>query len=162
MINRILQSDIDLAHRLIEARHTDEEIIGTLVRRKIERQKAEQLLAALRSGAHVDPEVEINYEVGKVPAEIPQAEPAEDSRQYQRAHRSSSHGVGGKKWALWLLIVLVVAGAIAFLLFSGGEIQPEENPPGEAAPAIEIADPGQAPPAPTKAPKPATAPSTNQ
>src|SRR5262249_3957399 len=56
MTNDILQSDIDLARKLLDARRSSEEIVAALGYRGINRDRAEQLIAALQAGKTVEPD----------------------------------------------------------------------------------------------------------
>jgi hypothetical protein len=167
MTNQLLQSDIDLAKRLIQERHTDEEILGVLLRRRVAPEKALHVLAALRAGEQVEPDMRINYELGEglpddpsipaAPAPEPYVEPSPHRR--KRSKRS-----GG--WKLWAsLIVAALLGGAAlyvFLLRSGAgadekDADPKSSGTGgvpEAAPAAGETPSAAAPGGPPATPSP--------
>lgn len=169
MTNRILQTDLDLAKRLIEARHTDEEIVYALTRRRIDDAKAKQVVSALRAGFQVQPEIEINYELGQgIPEqELLPSEPQAYEPVARRRHSASSGR--GKAWLLFLVLILLAGGALAFFLMQSGKVKskepasptspPAEHTPGEdtvpAGPPSEGAPENQptAPAAPTPSPQ---------
>ena len=57
MTNQVLQSDIDVARRLLDAGRTDEEVLTALLCRNIAADRAVQLLTDLRRGLRVEPDV---------------------------------------------------------------------------------------------------------
>jgi hypothetical protein len=57
MTNQVLQSDIDLARRLLTAGRPDEDILGALVCRNIAPDRAIQLVTDLRQGLRVEPDL---------------------------------------------------------------------------------------------------------
>src|SRR4051812_38412769 len=90
MTHDVLQSDIELAERMIEASRPDIEIIAALDARRIDRSRATQLVQDLRSGKKVEPDP-----ISRPPAESGQPLASESGRNPKNPQTSSS-GSGQK------------------------------------------------------------------
>lgn len=106
-----VQSDLDLANRLLKANRSEQEIIAALTVRGVDHAKATQLVADLQSGKTIALEIPFGSEFGELcpsedviyPATAPRYEPAPTGRRHrQRSFRS-------RRRRLLLLLGLAVA-----------------------------------------------------
>jgi hypothetical protein len=121
MTNRILQTDIELAKKLIQAGRPDSEVAKALTFRRIDHHKAEQLVAALKAGQEVAPEMDVNVEAAqslkarRSSTTTTSDQPASAVQPAPRKATTPSQG-GGKGWVVGLIIFLVLASVVAFFL----------------------------------------------
>ncbi len=115
MTDDILQSDIELARGLIQARQDDKQIIEALTHRGIDSGKAAQLINDLRQGRKVTPRPMFVAETEPAPApsrsSLPvNREPRPSSRSRQPTH--STHVRRGPGVLVWFLAgILLCTGA---------------------------------------------------
>src|SRR5258705_7806923 len=97
MTNDILQSDIDLARRLLDARRPADEIVAALSYRGINGNRAAQLVADLQAGKAVEPDKPITISLPSSSTDqtrppeqqqSPQAAPPELSEERPQRSRS--------------------------------------------------------------------------
>jgi hypothetical protein len=106
MIHEILPSDVEFARGMINAGHSDEEIVSHLTSRSLERAKAAELLQDLRQGR--SPPVQLAY--------VPEAGMRHGHRRHRatrpvEAHpqrRSSRGRHGRRRFSWWFLLMLVI------------------------------------------------------
>jgi hypothetical protein len=118
MTHEILQSDIDLAERLLKEGQPDDEVSAALVRRGIEPGKAAALIADLHAGRPVRTQVMLPPELAAVVlSKRAVAEPnGSNSRKQPAPSRSDARAsarahAGGQKSAFWFwVIVLFLVG----------------------------------------------------
>ena len=123
MIHSVLPSDIELATRLREAGHPDDEVVAILLRRGIAQAAADQLMDDLRNGRRIETQIPAGLEIAprrrsrekrgrpgppressRPDAPLEQEQPEEQSAQPQ-----------GKKskfrfWP-WVIVILLAVGA---------------------------------------------------
>jgi hypothetical protein len=63
MIHSILPSDIELATRMREEGHSDDEVLAILLRRGIAREAADQLVDDLRNGRKIQTQIPLSLEI---------------------------------------------------------------------------------------------------
>ena len=122
MIHDILQSDIELAKRLLEAGRPDGEVVTVLSKRKLGVDEASRLVADLRQGKRVSPSSSLAAALKTAPPSMAAAEPVKarvpgagsPARRSARPRSSHSHGHNRKRLNLgWVVIVvLLCVGAV--------------------------------------------------
>jgi hypothetical protein len=120
MTHDIVQSDIDLAKRLIKSRQSDGLIVATLICRSIEPEKAAQLVADLRSGRRVETPLVFSTEsASEIPG--PESEFSElvpPAAAQRLAHRKSPGRSSSRKRKrpalLWFLAIALAAAGLYF------------------------------------------------
>ena len=117
MTPQILQSDIDLAKRMLQVGAPDADIIAALVRRRIDQESAALLVDDLRHGRAVIPQLELSPEGTLLTSEASPSPvsssrgastpgPEGESRRRRRGRRSS----GVRKIGLLLGLLLIASG----------------------------------------------------
>jgi hypothetical protein len=119
MTNAILESDIELAKALIASHRPEHEIIAALVNRRIDPEKAAKVIADLRNGIKVQPEL-----VAFPKYTLPRREPAPNAGEQQpriRTRRAVTPRSPGDQRepsvALRFALVFVIFGGIGAGLF---------------------------------------------
>jgi hypothetical protein len=116
MTNDILQTDIDLARKLLDANRPADEIVAALAYRGINGNRATQLVADLQAGKTVEPDRPISISLPSPSEQQPSrkitppefaAEPPQDSR--ARQGKSSSFP--------WFTVIALAAAAICVVAF---------------------------------------------
>jgi hypothetical protein len=123
MTNDILQSDIDLARRLLDARRPSEEIVAALTYRGINGDRAAQLIAALQAGKTVEPDRPITISLpSKTVEETAPSEPQYSRKSTvsasaaERPQESRPSRRGGGAFP-WFTAIALAAAAVCFGAF---------------------------------------------
>jgi len=111
MTHDILQSDVDLAKRLLKAKCPDSEIVAALLRRGIDQFDAERLVSDLRQGV----QVRIRVEVWRVRREGQSQEETTAAAELE-GEESSSRRVRPLTWFVGALFLLTCAFAVGVLM----------------------------------------------
>ena len=137
MTHKILQSDIELARKQLEAKRSDAEIVAALERRGIEPDKAAQLVQDLREGKPVSPEIDRVPQIVPGPSseaaqnpgagleDAPEIEENFSGRSIRRHGRRRPNP--GRNWiiATALLLLVVTAGILGYRLYEDRLEAPE-------------------------------------
>lgn len=127
MTNDILQSDIDLARRLLDAGRPASEVVAALGHRGIESPRATQLVADLQAGKRVEPDQPIkislpsktsNPTISSGPEPLRQPSPGDspgDRPQYVQSRKQSR---GGFPWFTIIALASVAVCITAFVTLS--------------------------------------------
>jgi hypothetical protein len=127
MTNDILQSDIDLARRLLDARRPADEIVGALSYRGINGNRAAQLVADLQAGKAVEPDKPITISLPSSSTEqtrppeqqqSPQAAPPELSEERPQRSRSRPGKTSRLPWFTILALAAATVSVAAFVFLS--------------------------------------------
>lgn len=111
MLNDILQSDIELARRLISEGNPDEAVVASLLKRRLNVEKAARLVADLRAGRTVVPDLH-SIEAEPLP-EAPRTQARHDSAQRKDRPRRKTPRlqVSQRRWAM-VAVLVCLAGAL--------------------------------------------------
>ncbi len=120
MIREILSSDVELAKGMLEASHSEAEILACLASRGIDSAKAAELLADLRHGRR--PDTRLAFDLGGAPPAAIESRhapggdgvPASESRRRHSHGRRRYHRQGVPWWFLVLAAIFILALAYAF------------------------------------------------
>jgi hypothetical protein len=108
MTHEILQSDVDLARRLLAARRPNKEIVAALMLRGIDVAEAERLVDDLSQGRRV----KVRVDVGG--SRQPSSEPVNEPSELEQDVRSSEPSGSRSRVRLWFVVmVLVLGGGLA-------------------------------------------------
>jgi hypothetical protein len=129
MLHDILESDIHLAHQLIEANLTDAQIVAALTHRSLDSVKAAQLVADLRCGKVVEsdicllePDVRVRMtHRGSVSRAGVSRQASAPARRRSRRHSRNPAAIRGQKtptarWIVSVLVVCLVVGVCALVV----------------------------------------------
>jgi hypothetical protein len=122
MTNDILQSDIDLARRLLDASRPSEEIVAALAYRGIDGSRATQLIADLQAGKTVEPDrpIAINLPPRTIEETAPAAQkPTRKSAQAESTDERQETGSRRRKANAfpWFTIIALASAAICVVVF---------------------------------------------
>jgi hypothetical protein len=122
MTHDILQSDIDLARKLLDSGRPVTEIVAALAHRGIDSSRAAQLVADLQSAKPVVPDKPIEIRLRPKPAEITGSDPGRSRRTElpaQRTDRSQSRRkADGFPWFTIIALTSAALCVAAFVLIS--------------------------------------------
>jgi hypothetical protein len=120
MIREILASDVEYAQGMLEAHHSDPEVLASLTSRGVEPAKAAELLDDLRHGRKPNAQLGFVPRARRSPVTT-QPRPARmdapsSSESPHRHHHRTAHKRGGLPWWFVLLLVtFLLALAYAFV-----------------------------------------------
>jgi hypothetical protein len=131
MTHHILQSDIELARKLLAANRPEAEIVAALTRRGVEPAKATRLVEDLQCGRAVAPEIAVmprrgpevaSKGAGAVPNETGgQIPPPESSALADMSTSAAGRPTSSaRRWTLAVLLVVLAAGAGLAVLYPAG------------------------------------------
>jgi hypothetical protein len=127
MTNDILQSDIDLARRLLDAQRPPEDIVVALGYRGINGNRAAQLIADLQAGKTVEPDRPITISLPSKTVEEPPASEhqqsgrsaaAELTRERPRESRTERQKGGAFPWFTLIALISAAICVGAFMILS--------------------------------------------
>jgi hypothetical protein len=150
MTNDILQSDIDLARRLLDAGRPADEIVATLGYRGINGTRAVQLVAELQAGKTVEPDKPIAIKLPSGTSEgsaVSAHQPGRSSAQGDLPERpQNSRSTQRKAHSFpWFTIIALVAAAVsvaAFVLLSRKSHTSDSNDQDRSQPSDQAATEG--------------------
>jgi len=109
MTNQILQSDIDLARRLLSIGRPEAEIVKALGYRKVDADRAARLINELRHGSNVQPDVP---EMGSLPRTAREDSTSIPARQHVKLDPGEFAARQPKRSIPWFMMTLIVALAV--------------------------------------------------
>jgi len=122
MTNDILQSDIDLARKLLDGRRPSDEIVAALSYRGIDRHRAAQLVADLQAGRPVEPDrpisVNLPSRTSEDPAPAAEKQSGKSTQTDLAGERGASRSTHRKANAFpWFTMIALAAAAVCVLAF---------------------------------------------
>jgi hypothetical protein len=125
MTHDVLQSDIDLARRLSEARCPDSEIVIVLTYRGIDSSRAARLIADIQSGKTVEPDKPIAINLARKTSAEPftsggqrRGRSAKDSSKRGRGNRRGQPNTSAFPWTMIIALASAVVCVTVFAIIS--------------------------------------------
>jgi hypothetical protein len=116
MTNDILQSDIDLARKLLDANHPADEIVAALGYRGINGNRAAQLVADLQAGKAVEPDKPISINLPSPSEQQPSRKITPPELAAEPPQRSRSRQKKSNPFP-WFTIIALAAAAVCVIAF---------------------------------------------